>query len=141
AAIEGALSKLDMVEAARVNLSARRVRIKFRPARGRASALVRAIHAKGYRAFVLDPDADTKNDAVFAGLVRALAVAGFAAGNIMLFSVSVWSGADDTTRDLFHWISAAIAIPAVAYAGQPFFRSALNAVRHGALNMDVPIAL
>jgi P-type Cu2+ transporter len=44
-------------------------------------------------------------------------------------------------RDLFHWISALIALPAVAYAGQPFFHSALRAIRAHALNMDVPISL
>ena len=52
--------------------------------------------------------------------------------NIMLLSVSVWSGADDMaqeTRDFFHWLSALIALPAAAYAGQPFFRSAWRAIR------------
>jgi Cu2+-exporting ATPase len=45
------------------------------------------------------------------------------------------------TRDLFHWISALIAIPVIAYAGQPFFRSALEAIRNRRTNMDVPISL
>ena len=74
-------------------------------------------------------------------LLRGLAVAGFAAGNIMLLSVSVWSGAEGATRDLFHWVSALIALPALVFAGGVFFRSAWSALRRGRMNMDVPIAI
>ena len=59
----------------------------------------------------------------------------------MLLSVSVWSGAEGATRDLFHWVSALIAIPALVFAGRIFFRSAWSALSHGRMNMDVPIAL
>ena len=38
-------------------------------------------------------------------------------------------------------MSALIALPTVAYAGQPFFRSALGALKGRRLNMDVPISL
>ncbi|MEK9725276.1 MAG: hypothetical protein VW405_17590 [Rhodospirillaceae bacterium] len=77
---------------------------------------------------------------------RPVLVAGqFAAANVMLLSVSIWAGAfsdmEPATRDLFHWISATIALPAVAFAGRPFFRSAIDALRHGRMNMDVPISL
>jgi len=78
-------------------------------------------------------------------LLRCLAVAGFASMNIMLLAVSVWSGnvTDITpeTRDFFHWLAALIALPAIAYAGQPFFRSALGALRNRRTNMDVPIVI
>ncbi|MBU1174088.1 MAG: cadmium-translocating P-type ATPase [Alphaproteobacteria bacterium] len=141
ATIENALKRLDNVETARVNFSTRRARVTFRPGAGRPSDIVRGIEGAGYRAFLLDPEADSGGDRTLKALTRALAVSGFAAGNIMLFSVSIWSGADAVTRDLFHWISALIALPAVAYAGQPFFRSAFSALRHGHLNMDVPISL
>jgi P-type Cu2+ transporter len=78
-------------------------------------------------------------------LTRCMAVAGFAAMNVMLLSVSVWSGnATDITpetRDFFHWAAALIALPAAAYAGRPFFASAWRSLRARALNMDVPISL
>ncbi len=61
--------------------------------------------------------------------------------NVMLLSVAVWSGATDATRDLFDLISAMIALPVVAYSGQPFFQNAWRALRVKRLNMDVPISL
>jgi P-type Cu2+ transporter len=94
----------------------------------------------GYSAHLFDEAASDK-DEILSELVRALGVAGFAAANIMLLSVSVWSGADDATRDFFHIVSALIALPALAYSGRIFFRSALAALAHGRTNMDVPISI
>ena len=78
-------------------------------------------------------------------LLRAIAVAGFAAGNVMLLSISVWSGlgADmgAATRGSMHWISALIALPAIAYAGRPFFAPALRALGRRAMVMETPISL
>ena len=39
------------------------------------------------------------------------------------------------------WISALIALPAIGFAGRPFFKSAWGAVKRGTTNMDVPISL
>ena len=65
--------------------------------------------------------------------------------NVMLLSVSLWAGADSdpnpTTRDLFHWLSALVALPCAAYAGMPFFESAGRALRARSVNMDVPISV
>lgn len=138
--IETALAALPVVRSARVNLSRRRVRIVYDGA-GSPSQFAPAIKASGYHTYVLDPSQESDGDPALAELIRALGVAGFAAGNIMLFSVSVWSGANDATRDLFHWISALIALPSIAYAGRIFFRSAWRALRVGKTNMDVPISI
>ena len=140
--IETELKRHAMVEFARVNLSTKRVKIIWQPeGEGQPTDLVEAINRAGYRAMLLEGEDEKAKDKTFAQLALALGVAGFAAMNIMLFSISIWSGADASTRDLFHWISALIAIPTVAFSGQPFFRSAFAAVRHGRLNMDVPISL
>jgi P-type Cu2+ transporter len=136
--IEAALDQLDGVEEARANLSARRVSVLWRGET--PPAMIPALDAIGYPAHLFDAGDDGR-DPTLSNLLRALAVAGFAASNIMLLSVSVWSGAEAATRDLFHWISAMIALPALAYSGQVFFRSALRALRHGQTNMDVPISI
>ncbi|TPL78509.1 cadmium-translocating P-type ATPase [Mesorhizobium sp. B2-3-13] len=135
--IESALGTLDRVESARVNLSTKRVSVRWRD--GAVPPLASVLADLGYQAHLFDPQAEAR-DETLSELIRAVAVSGFAAGNIMLLSVSVWSGAQGATRDLFHWVSALIAIPALAFAGGIFFRSALNALRHGRMNMDVPIA-
>ncbi|WP_292899447.1 cation-translocating P-type ATPase [Nitratireductor sp.] len=136
--IETALGRLDGVAGARVNLSTKRVSVKWRE--GALPPIVDTLNRLGYAAHLFD-SVETGRDPVLSQLIRAVAVSGFAAGNIMLLSVSVWSGAEQATRDLFHWLSALIALPALVFAGGVFYRSALNALRHGRMNMDVPIAL
>ena len=136
--IEAALNALPGVESARVNLSSKRAAIRWTSAA--PPPLIEALQGIGYEAHLYDAKADGK-DTMLAELIRALAVAGFAASNIMLLSVSIWSGADPATRDLFHWLSALIALPALAYSGRVFFRSAWSVLRHGHTNMDVPISI
>jgi Cu2+-exporting ATPase len=136
--IETALGRLDSVARARANLSARRVSVVWRG--DTPPPLVPALKAIGYGAHLFDAAA-AGDDPILSQLVRALAVAAFAASNIMMLSVGVWSGASGDMRDLFHWISAGIALPALAWSGQVFFRSAWRALSHGQTNMDVPISI
>lgn len=142
--VEGALNALPVVERARVNLSTRRVSVVWKEeVAGRRTdpqEIASAIRATGYDTHLFSLAAEG-DDRLRNQLIRAVAVSGFAAMNIMLLSVSVWSGAEAATRDLFHWISALIAGPTLIYAGRFFYQSAWNAVRHGRTNMDVPIAL
>jgi Cu2+-exporting ATPase len=144
--IETGLKQLPGVVDARLNFTNRRLAVDWRPDALDASAVVDALERIGYHAHPFEPQRAESDEAKTARtLLMALGVAGFAAMNIMLLSVSVWSGnvSDMTqeTRDFFHWLSALIALPAAAYAGQPFFRSAWRALRTRALNMDVPISL
>jgi Cu2+-exporting ATPase len=128
---------------ARANLSERRVTVTSSAAAD-IEQMLGALAAKGFKASILK-DTDATATGHDSDLLRRLGVAGFAAANIMLLSVSVWAGhAHDMPASLqtgFHWLSALIGIPAIIYAGQPFFASARQALSAGRLNMDVPISL
>ena len=140
AKLEGGLAATPGVIDARVNFTTKRVRVAHLPELD-TGAVRDAIARIGFPAEPFLGEADGAASREGRELVKALAVAGFAAMNVMLLSVSVWSGAEGATRQLFHWLSAMIALPAVAYAGRPFFRSAWAALRHGRTNMDVPISI
>lgn len=146
-AIETTLARLDGVRAARVNATQRRLRLEWDPTRIELATLVDTLERLGHRIAPFDAArlGDRVADAEGRTLLLALAVAGFAFANVMLLSVAVWAGlAQDMgpgTRALLYWVSALIALPAIAYAGRPFFRSAAGALRSGMMNMDVPIAL
>ena len=140
--VERALLAMPGVRQARVNLTLRRAAVTAAPGI-EAAALAKALTGQGYEAHELDPGLLSGAEADPAGraLLMRIGVAGFAMMNVMLLSVAVWSGAADATRDLFHWISAAIAIPTIAFSAQPFFRNAWSALRAARLNMDVPISV
>ena len=143
--IERALTPAPGVASARANLSAKRVAISFDADRTEPEQLIETLKAAGFNAAELVAGASGEDEKRNRDFLARLGVAGFAAANVMLLSVSVWSASstsmDENTRSLFHWLSALIALPAVAYAGQPFFRSALQALKGRRLNMDVPISL
>ncbi len=141
-AIEEALAAHPGVQSARVNLTLKRATVEA-ASEVMPEELVQVLDRIGYEAHELDAGtlSATETDKAGRELLMRLAVAGFASMNVMLLSVSVWSGAADATRDMFHWISAAIALPTIAFSGQPFFRSAWAVLKHGRLNMDVPITL
>ena len=144
--IETALAREAEVNLVRMNLSTRRLTLRWRGGPDRAPALAAVIEALGYRPVpFVATTLESQDRHEQAELLRALAVAGFAAGNVMLLSVSVWAGYFEgmgtTTRALLHWFSALIALPAIVYAGWPFYRSAWTVVRAGRTNMDVPISL
>lgn len=144
--IETALGQIPGLREARLNFSTKRLAVAWDDRMMQPNAVIDRLREMGYRAYPF-VQAEVEDDGASRGrdLLICLAVAGFAAMNIMLLSVSVWSGnATDInaeTRDLFHWLSALIALPAATYSGRPFFASAWNALRTGQVNMDVPISI
>src|SRR5215470_5676772 len=145
-AIENGLASIPQTTRARVNLTDRRVAVEWRDGSIDPTHFIDRLSELGYRAYPYDSNRSAANEEQETRtLLRCLGVAAFAAMNIMLLSVAVWSGnVTDIAaeqRDFFHWLSALIALPAAAYAGRPFFRSGVHAVLSGRVNMDVPITI
>lgn len=144
--IESALETQDDIQYVRLNFGAKRLLIEWSGPEARANDYVRIVENAGYRIQPYDPQSaeeQSKSEEQF--LLLCLGVAGFAAGNIMLLSVGVWSASVDimgmATRDFLHWVSACIGLPTIIFSGRPFFRSALAVLSKGHTNMDVPISL
>jgi P-type Cu2+ transporter len=146
AKIERGLSAMPEVTLARVNLTDRRVALEWKQGALDPNSFIDRLAELGYKAYPFETESAEAREAEQSRfLLRCLGVAAFATMNVMMLSIPVWSGNGSDMipeqRDFFHWLSALIALPAAAYAGQPFFRSAFAALRTRNVNMDVPISI
>src|SRR5688572_8181033 len=144
--IERGLSAIPDVTLARVNLTDRRLVLEWKQGALDPARFIDRLAELGYKAYPFETaDAEAVEAEESRFLLRCLGVATFATMNVMMLSIPVWSGNISDMipeqRDFFHWLSALIALPAVAYSGQPFFKSALRALRARRTNMDVPISI
>src|SRR6478672_10159382 len=144
--IECGLSALPDVTLARVNLTDRRVALEWKQGTLDPARFIDRLEELGYRAYPYETaSAEATEVAESRFLLRCLGVAAFASMNVMMLSIPVWSGnvtdMIPEQRDFFHWLSALIVLPAAAYAGRPFFRSAWRALSTRNVNMDVPISI
>ncbi len=141
--IEQALQKQAGVLAADVNLTAKRLRLRWEQSQINLSQLIHLLAQIGYSAVPFDPE--TAEGALarrHRDLLYRMAFAGFCMMNIMWVSIALYAGAaEDEFRNWFHWVGMAIATPTLLYSGFPFLRNAIIGLRHWHLTMDLPIAI
>jgi len=142
--IETRLTRDPAITHARVNLTLRRLSVEWRGGPSHAEVIGSAVRELGYPVAPYDPGAiGDSNHRTGRELLRSLAIAGFASANVMMLAWAVWAGQAQgmpaSTQAFFSWLSALVAVPAIAVAGRPFFRSAFMALKAGTTNMDVPI--
>ena len=74
-----------------------------------------------------------------------LGIAGFAFGNIMLLSFPEYFHLDividASFRRFFGYLNFLLALPVVFFSSSGFFSSAIRGLRHGVVNIDVPLAI
>ena len=144
--IESILKKQKNVTQARINLSQKTLSLSWNGDVKYGNDLIHLIHEIGYKlmpfdAEILQASEKKYNDSI----VRALAVAGFGAGNIMLLSICLWFAdaiqMGNSMRSLLQFFSALIALPVVIFSVRPFFQSAIKSIKAGYPNMDLAISI
>ena len=86
-----------------------------------------------------------KSERINKRLLYQLGIAGFCFGNIMMLSFPEYLNLDHISdgnfAHLFAWLNLLLILPALFYAGIDYLKSAWHSLRHGGLNIDVPISL
>lgn len=141
--IEHALGRLEGVLAVKVNLSGRRLLVRWDNELIKLSQIIAKLADIGYTAVPYDPEvAEGKIRKQNRSMLFRMAFAGFCAMNLMWVSIALYSGAaDDEFRYLFQWVGFGLATPTLLYSGYPFFKSALIGLKNRHLTMDLPIAI
>jgi len=144
--IEKALTDMDGIIQAEVNLVHHRLALQWQPEKISLANIMRRLAALGYAAIPFNLDnieghARQQNRK----LLFRLGFAGFGAMNIMWISIALYAGAfsgiSNEYRHFFHWVSFAIATPVLFYSGGSILYAAWQGLRQARLGMDLPIAI
>jgi Cu+-exporting ATPase len=140
------LHKLNRgVKATLVNFPKKEVRITFKKNEISLQQVAELITSIGYEPYISLESADADEKGVDRKLIYQVAVAGFAFGNIMMLSFPEYFQMDEfwlnRFKPFFRGIMLAMAVPALIYSGRDYLISAYKGLKHGILNIDVPISL
>jgi Cu2+-exporting ATPase len=145
-AIEQALRRVPGVVQVEVNGATRRARVRWQPARTRASALAAAIDGAGYAArpaASLDAEAVRRRERRLA--LWRLFVAGFATMQVMMYATPAYLAAPGEMpadiEALLRWASWLLTVPVLVFSAGPWLAGAWRDLRARRVGMDVPVAL
>ncbi len=144
--LENALKRLSGVQQVDGNASTYLLSLRWDDKQIKLSKLLSTIHNLGYK-HVLNARADgrlsyqkKRNQ-----LLKKLIVAGLGMMQVMMYSSGLYAGEFygivAISERLLQWVSFIITTPVYFYSGSVFLFSAVKAIRHCHINMDVPIAL
>ncbi|UII77065.1 heavy metal translocating P-type ATPase metal-binding domain-containing protein [Flagellimonas sp. HMM57] len=128
-----------------VNFPKKTIRVTYTTNDFSLKRLVLMLGSIGYEPYISLDEYNKKEKKVDRSLTYKLGVAGFAFGNVMLFSFPEYFEVEEFWLDqykfVFRWLMFAFSLPVVFYAGSGYFISAYKGLRSKLLNIDVPIAL
>ncbi|VAX24532.1 Lead, cadmium, zinc and mercury transporting ATPase; Copper-translocating P-type ATPase [hydrothermal vent metagenome] len=141
--IERAMAKTPGVISSEVNLSGRKLSVRWDDSIIKLSEIIERLLKVGYAAlpFTLRSSEEAARKRIKTQLFR-IGFAGFSAMNMMWISIALWTGAGEGEyRDFFHYVGFALASPTLLYSGWPFLKGAFSGLKRLTLTMDLPIAI
>lgn len=129
---------------AEADLMRRTVLVWFKPSRISLRAVAGKLAAAGYEPLLTEEDGRRGVPEARRRLYLRLAVAGFAFGNIMLFSIPRYANGVPVQggfQRLFDTLNIALALPVLLFSASGYFLSAWRALRERHLTLEVPVAL
>ncbi|RPG33372.1 MAG: heavy metal translocating P-type ATPase [Muricauda sp. TMED12] len=140
------LNKLhSAITFSQVDFPKKTIRVTYKTEDFSLKALVLLLGSIGYEPYISLEEYNKKGKKVDRSLIYKLGFAGFAFGNVMLFSFPEYFEVEefwlDQYKHVFRWLMFAFSLPVVFYAAQDYFISAYKGIRSKLLNIDVPIAL
>jgi Cu2+-exporting ATPase len=144
--IESALQAVPGVERADVNAASQRALVLWHPLQAKASQLVAAVQAAGYRAVPAQHEAArVARQRESRQALWRLFVAGFCMMQVMMLTAPAYLAAPgDIAPDqaaLLRWAAWVLTLPVLLFSAGGFFRNAWRSLRQRQVGMDVPVAL
>lgn len=127
----------------RLNLENNVAEIEVDLSKTKLSQIAQAFSNLGHRPNVINSkqtEEELQKKADRSDILR-IGIAGAALGNIMLFAISNYAGADGNYKTLFNWISALISLPVMLYCALPFYKNSLTSIKMKSISIDIPLSL
>ena len=131
---------IPQVENAHLNMSQNTLLVSLKEPGyfGKVASVLSALGYKAYPIKSLDEAKHFQKKENHQQLMR-LGVAAACSGNIMLFSLSLYSGLKGQMAGLFGYLDLAFFLPILFYCAQPFYRNLWRSLRAGRPSIDLPI--
>ncbi|NNE26676.1 MAG: ATPase P, partial [Saprospiraceae bacterium] len=135
------------ISQSRVDFLNKELRITYQTQEITLREIVELLASIGYEPFIQMHDLEQQehSNKVDKSLYYKLGLAGFAFGNIMLFSFPEYLGLAESGESgfntLFSYLNLILILPVLFYSAQDYWKSAYQGLKRGHLNIDVPICL
>jgi Cu2+-exporting ATPase/Cu+-exporting ATPase len=141
--IEALQTQISDVQSLRFNMLNHELRVELGTSQGSFAKVIQAIEDKGFR---LTPIASTQdlvelNKKEYQRELFRLALTGFCAGNIMMFSFANYFGAGKDFSFLFSWLSFGLYLPVLLFSALPFYQGFYSSLKARQLSVDGPLTV